>query len=280
MSGIKPTLHCPCAGAFLREAFVYTEPPVGETRFDLKGQPYRRAYDRCELCGHFFSRHDLDLSGLYCADYVDATYGGIEGMRERLETIRALPPERSDNAARVQRIRQFLQQHPVRGRRLLDVGAGIGVFPAAMKDLGWEVTAVEPDPRTAEHLRAHVGVAAIAGDLAELDPAQLGTFDLLTFNKVLEHVQSPVELLASGKRFLAEGGLIYIELPDVAAAVEGSGREEFFIEHHHVFSSASLTILAQRGNFLVRELESFREPSGKFTISAFLLSASLLKGGT
>ena len=36
------------------------------------------------------------------------------------------------------------------------------------------------------------------------------------------------------------GDLVYVELPDAeGAALHGPGREEFFIEHHHVFSAAS-----------------------------------------
>lgn len=279
MSSINPTLNCPCAGAYLREAFVYTKPPAGETRFDLKGQPYWRAYDRCELCGHFFSRHDLDLSELYRADYVDATYGGVKGMRERLENIRALPPERSDNTARVQRIMRFLKHHPVQGRRLLDIGAGIGVFPAAMKERGWEVTAVEPDRRTAEHLLTQVGVKAFADDLFDLEPEHLGYFDILTFNKVLEHVESPVDVLATATRFLAEGGFIYVELPDVAAAVQGSGREEFFIEHHHVFNPTSLAILAERASLTLTLLKRFREPSEKYSLGGFMVFNPSPAGG-
>lgn len=269
MSGIKPTLDCPCAGAFLREAFVYTEPPVGETRFDLKGQPYRRAYDRCELCGHFFSRHDLDLSGLYSADYVDATYGGIDGMRKQLERIRALPPEHSDNFARVQRIMQFFEDNPVQGRRLLDVGAGIGVFPSAMKNLGWEIVAIEPDPRTVEHLRSNVCIEAFCEDFRTLSPADLGYFDLVTFNKVLEHVNDPVTLLKKGASFLGDGGCVYIELPDADATIEGFTREEFFIDHHHVFSKTSTALLIRNANLLAIRIEALKEASGKYSIAGF-----------
>lgn len=267
---IAPTLHCPCDGGYLAPAFAYDAPPAGETRFDLRGANYARAYDRCTLCGHFFGRHSLDLSQLYARDYVDATYGGPQGMRERWQKILALPQERSDNAGRVARIQEFAAKHLAGGvRRLLDVGAGIGVFPAAMKQLGWDVTALEPDKRTAAHLRDVVGVRADTRELAALDPAA-GRFEAITFNKVLEHVEDPVRLLAAAAGLLAPGGFVYIELPDVAAAVAGPGREEFFIEHHHVFSPASLTMLAERAGLAVLEVERLIEPSGKYTLRGFL----------
>jgi len=273
---LRPTIHCPCNGAHVREVFSYDAPPEGETRFDLKDVLYKRAYDRCGLCEHFFARHAMDLTALYSTEYVDATYGGVEGMRLRLETLQALPPDRSDNAGRVSRILEYAQnvlQVSSDPPSILDVGAGIGVFPAAIKEAGWQVTAVEPDVRTARHLREAVGVNAIAGTLYELDSERVGRFDVVTFNKVLEHVEDPVALLRKGAEFVETDGFLYAELPDVAAAADGSGREEFFIEHHHVFSPQSFAALADRAGLSLATIERLREPSGKWTMRAFISKA-------
>jgi SAM-dependent methyltransferase len=265
-----PLTACRFDGGRLVEAFVYDKPPCGETKFDFGGGRYFRAYDRCERCGHFFARHAIDLARLYERSYVDATYGGTDGMRARLAAIRALPPERSDNADRVARVSAFVKRACGRSAaRLLDVGAGIGVFPAAMKDLGFDVVATELDPRTADHLRRNVGVATYTEDLVALKAAALAPFDLITFNKVLEHVEDPVGMLADALPLLAADGHVYVEVPDVAAAVDGPGREEFFIEHLHVFSPASLAMTFERAGFEFVELERLREPSSKFTLFAF-----------
>ena len=70
---------------------------------------------------------------------------------------------------------------------------------------------------------------------------------------------------------LTEQGLVYVEVPDgEAAAADGPGREEFFVEHLHVFSAASLPMAAARAGFAVRALERIREPSTKYTLVAFL----------
>lgn len=270
MTDIQPTIDCPCGGWHRHEAFTYVAPPEGETRFDLRGKTYQRSYDRCEVCGHFFGRHSLDLIALYGGDYVDSTYGGSGGMQDRLQHILSLPPERSDNIGRVRRVVDFAEGQAGLGRRLLDVGAGIGVFPAVMKKKGWRVTAIEPDPRTVKHLCVNLGIEAYDQSLLDLNPESLGYFDVVSFNKVLEHVEKPVALLAKGASFLDEGGFIYIELPDVAAADVGPEREEFFVEHHHVFSPVSFTMLAQRAGLSLTRLDRMREPSGKFTLAGFL----------
>lgn len=271
--GVGLNLKCVCGSIKLTLAFNYDAPPSGETKFDLSDQSYKRAYYRCENCGHFTGHHHLDLSALYSGDYVDATYGGLEGMNVRLKKILGLPPEKSDNTGRVERVKDFSSKRFTTGQRVsvLDVGAGIGVFPAAVEKLGWTVTAIEPDHRTVTHLKRNVNIRAFGEDLFDLSPKQLGYFDLVTFNKVLEHVESPVELLRKSSEFLSQQGAIYVELPDIAAADDDKEREEFFIEHHHVFSPASFAVLGDKSGLSLLQLSRLREPSGKYTLAGFFV---------
>lgn len=269
MTGPRPTIDCPCGGVHLEDDFVYEAPPIGETRF-ASSSPYRRLYRRCGLCGHRFGEHDIDLDGLYGSAYVDATYG--ERMAETFARIMALPPERSDNAARVVRVVAHVEETGGAGRRLLDVGSGLAVFPARMAEHGWSCVAVDPDPRAARHADRIPGVRGVAADFSTLDPAEIGEVDLVSLNKVLEHVEAPAAFLRRARAALAPGGVVYVEVPDgEAAAVDGPGREEFFIEHHHVFSPASLALLASRAGLRPLRIDSVREASGKYTIFAFLV---------
>jgi hypothetical protein len=66
-----------------------------------------------------------------------------------------------------------------------------------------------------------------------------------------------------------------IELPDVASAIDGPPREKFFIEHRHVFSATSIALLAGRAGFSVLAIERLREPSGKYTLRAFLEATAM-----
>lgn len=276
-SGSGP-LRCPCDGAHLSTVFRYDAPPEGEVRFDLGGSDYRREVQRCGLCRHFVSINESDISELYSGDYVDATYGS-QGLRDTFERIVALPPEKSDNAGRVRRIVDFGSLHfdgspPDRARTVLDIGSGLGVFPYAMRGAGWSCTALDPDARAVEHCREVAEVHAVQGDFLEMDVSVLGRYDAVTFNKVLEHVPDPIVMLERSRGLLEPDGFVYVELPDGdAAAVEGPEREEFFIEHHHVFSPASVALLASRAGFSALAIERLREPSTKFTIRAFLVPA-------
>ena len=266
---IKPTLQCPCNQSIGRTSFEYTSPPIGEIPFDLKGSKYCRSYWRCDICRHEFSQHDLDLSDLYGGAYVEKTYG--ERMRQTFERIVGLPTQRSDNASRVRRVVSFAEGRLPSGHipRLLDIGAGLGVFPFNVKKFGWNITALDPDPRVGQHLVEVVGVHAIVSDFFSVDPNNLGYFDVITLNKVIEHVEDPVAMLNKAVAMLSPRGFVYVEVPDVAAAADGSGREEYFIEHHHVFSPISLALCGERANLSLLQLERLREPSGKYTLCSF-----------
>ncbi|MDJ0685632.1 MAG: GNAT family N-acetyltransferase [Alphaproteobacteria bacterium] len=247
---------------------AFDAPPPGETDFGVN--PYHRSLWRCGGCGHIVNVQDFDPAGLYDAAYWDRTYGG-DKMAATFRKIMALPPDKSDNRARVARVRDFadggLQGAPL--RRLLDVGSGLAVFPAAMKEAGWDCTALDPDPRGAAHARALAGVAGVAGDFMKV--GDLGRFDAISFNKVLEHVPDPIAMLRRAADFLAPGGFIYVELPDGERAIaSGPDREEFFIEHYCAFSEASFHALAERAGFQVSAFGRLVEPSGKYTLYGFL----------
>jgi len=273
---IPPPDQCAiCGSSSFTLVFSYDAPPALETRFDFAEQgEYRRCIYACDCCGHFMSVHTMDDSALYFEDYVSANYG--DRLRATFERISALDPSRSDNEGRVHRIVEFTAGHWGSGSgqapSALDVGSGLCVFLHRLRAHGWSGTALDPDSRAVQHAREVVGVNAIQGDFMTV--AGAGTFDLVTFNKVLEHVKDPIAMLAKSRDYLSPRGMVYVEVPDAeCAAVDGADREEFCIDHPHVFSACSLVMLATRAGFRVRQLERLQEPSTKYTLFAFLSPA-------
>ena len=261
-----------CGGQRFDLAWTYDAPPEGETRFPSLDGRYHREVWRCTACGHHLIDPGVELEELYTGGYAEATYG--DRMRETFERITALPPEKSDNHGRVKRITAFAEEWlwvpDAEGRRprALDVGSGLAVFPWALAGEGWSVTALDPDPRQAELARTLACVPTVCADFMTADG--LGKFDLITLNKVLEHVPDPTMMLTRTTSLLEVGGMVYIEVPDgEAAAEDGPGREEFFIEHLHAFSLTSVGLMIASSGLAALRVERLREPSGKYTIVAF-----------
>ena len=266
---------CRFCGGEHRRVASYDAPPEGETDFGITS--YRRTLWQCQRCGHVINLHGVDLeASRYQGAYAEATYG--EKMRATFAKIMGLPPERSDNRQRVARMNAFSETLDWSGARsCLDIGSGLGVFPATMRETGWDCTALDPDPATTAMIGELAGVETLTGDFMEVSAPR--RFDLVSFNKVLEHVRAPAAMLARAGEFLTDRGAVYIELPDGEAALADAGpeREEFFVEHFDAYSAASIALLLCAAGFETLVVERIREPSGKYTLRAF---ARLLAKGT
>lgn len=262
--------QCPLCGnhAWDRIA-VFDRPQPSEKSFGIIS--FYRELWQCITCGLFVNRHDHDLSQIYNGAYRAGAYETQYGSR--FQKIMNLPYAESDNKQRVRRVIDYVRARRPEAIRLLDIGSGMGVFPAGMSKEGWQVTAVDPDSENLRHLRALEGeITCIAGYFPDVEIED--QVDLITFNKVLEHIEPIVDTLAGASQFLANDGLVYVELPDGEAAVnEGPERQEFFIEHYYAFSIDAIALLARRAGLRVEKTERIKDPSGKYTLYAFMSSS-------
>lgn len=106
--------------------------------------------------------------------------------------------------------------------RLIDVGCGNGAFLARMRDLGWTVAGVEPDPEAVRIARDYFGLSIFQGTLAEANFPEVST-DVITMHHVLEHVFDPIGLLLECYRILRPGGILIAVTPNL----ESLGRHIF-----------------------------------------------------
>jgi len=265
-------LKCPCNNNSYVDLFQYTSPPYGETLFKFsKSDNYKRNILKCRICGHFLSIHNMFQKTLYEDDYVASKYKNDNGIYDTFQKIISLAPEISDNKQRVKRILNFfstLKLKTSKKTEVLDVGSGLCVFLYEMKKYNWQCTALDPDIRNVKHAQNNVGIKALCDDFMNIDMTH--KFDLITFNKVLEHVIEPIEMLKKSKCFLKPQGIVYIELPDGEKAIfEGFDRQEFFIDHHHIFSATSFSIMIDKAGFEIINIGRLREPSSKYTLFCF-----------
>ena len=113
-----------------------------------------------------------------------------------------------------------------------------------------------------------LNLTIIEGTVNEID-CKL-SFDLITINRVLEHIFDPLDFLQSVAAKLNPKSVLYIEVPDVISYFEdGANNEAFGYGHYSVYSPEALDLVCSKAN--LERIESHRciEPSTKFTLYAF-----------
>jgi SAM-dependent methyltransferase len=101
------------------------------------------------------------------------------------------------------------------GLRALDVGSGIGKEMRLLRELGFEVTGIEPNPafRAMAMERFQFPAESIVpGGVEEVD-FERERFDYVYFGACLEHLYRPDQALQKALHWLRPGGIIYGEVP-------------------------------------------------------------------
>jgi len=102
------------------------------------------------------------------------------------------------------------------GSRVLDVGCGTGsVSIQLIANRGLSLIGVEPDEERAQRARDR-GVTVRAARLTPELIAELGSFDVVLFADVLEHLPDPHSLLTLATSALRPGGRVVASVPNVA----------------------------------------------------------------
>lgn len=131
---------------------------------------------------------------------------------------------------------------------LLDIGSGTGAFLAHMKQLGWDVTGLEPDATARENAFKHHKVESRSiEELFRLPPAQ---FDCITMWHVLEHVHDLHAYLDQIRTLLKPGGALLVAVPNYTstdARLYGSEWAAYDVPRHlYHFSPVAMDMLMQQ----------------------------------
>lgn len=109
--------------------------------------------------------------------------------------------------------RQLVEKYTnAQGKKMLDYGCGTGAFLQEMKQHGWAVTGMEPDPGAAQ--KAMELTSSDVKDPSALDSIEPSSFDAITLWHVLEHVHTLNETLDKLKQALKPGGFLFIAVPN------------------------------------------------------------------
>ena len=142
----------------------------------------------------------------------------------------------SSNQRGEQIYQRIVSHFPNSRRRYLDVGCGFGGFLVAFSKYGFEVKGMEIDPIRIELAEANCRdhrlqdcvfeASILDDDLSD----ELGSFDVITCNDVIEHVADASRAIENMARLLNPGGVLFMEIPnkDSVHFVASDGHFELF----------------------------------------------------
>ncbi|MBA2415323.1 MAG: class I SAM-dependent methyltransferase [Geodermatophilaceae bacterium] len=217
----------------------------GDRVYDLP--PF--AVVRCPRCRLAFVSPRLRTEALQ-AVYDDVGYfeGGVYGST----WSPAMVLQRVWTAGRLGLIRAALSRPPA-GTRMLEVGCGYGLFLAAARQRGYDVTGVELSRSASRHARDVLDLSVHQG---QLDAAVLdGRYDVIAAWDTLEHVPDPVAFLRTARTLLADDGVLVFSTPYFSSLPARLLRTRWWTlkptehiwhftpqSHHLVFARAGLAV--------------------------------------
>jgi 2-polyprenyl-3-methyl-5-hydroxy-6-metoxy-1,4-benzoquinol methylase len=205
----------------------------------------------CDACGHVFTNPaptEADLNAYYSTKYRAEYKGVLTPKRKHVLRAGFRALERLD------RLKPFLPAPAT----VLDVGAGGGEFAFLLKTAGYDVRGIEPNAGYAAYAQQSYGLDIQATTLEHADFAP-HQFDAITMHHVFEHLLDVRGSLSKLRGWLKPGGLMIIEVPNVASWFHAP-RRRFHAAHLHTFNATGLADLLSDTGFVVENLVTTAGP--------------------
>ncbi|HEY0622369.1 class I SAM-dependent methyltransferase [Sphingomonas sp.] len=199
---VPDRLTCPACGSVEAMACAF---PIRSATTDGKGA---LMFD-CADCGTGRTVYTEDLSGCYEEDYYSYSPEGYSSRRKFLKGLmykylKFLPRSISH--------RWLTVVPPGRTGKVLDVGCGCGNSLDVWKRIGWQTFGTEISEAPAKICVANGHDVRLSFKPAEAFAGS--TFEWITLDNVLEHVEDPGELLAELKTAMTEDSVMTICVPN------------------------------------------------------------------
>ena len=119
------------------------------------------------------------------------------------------------------------------GKRMLDVGFGMGQNLLLMKKIGAHVTGIDLDPDAVQFARQVLGIENVHRCDIHAHSTRV-PYDLITLHDVVEHPLDPVAVLKKARSLLAPNGLLSIWTPNASSASNDEQTVAFRVDLEHM----------------------------------------------
>ena len=133
------------------------------------------------------------------------------------------------------RLEMVRREVPLEGKRILDVGCGVGAFVRRLREFSQDAYGVDIDAERVRRGAAQVPNLALS--LGEYLPFADDTFDVVLLHEVIEHVTSDLATLREVRRVLRADGRAVVFCPNRLYPFETHG---VFLGRRYVFGNVPL----------------------------------------
>jgi SAM-dependent methyltransferase len=249
--------RCPVCTAPVTQPFA-----VAHDRFFQAVEGYFELR-RCPACGCIFQNplpSEDQISGFY-----PKTYWGWRADRPPSAVLGAL--RRMETAYRefvamdhVRFLRRCAFGSGARGRLLLDIGCGNGLFLHLARKRGFECRGMDVSGPAVALARERYGLQVRQGAIGD-EIWQPGQFDVITMFHVLEHLPDPRLALSYVRRILKPEGSLILQVPNIEsmqARCFGTRWYGLDVPRHLInFSPRALDILLKEAGFKIQRRARF-----------------------
>lgn len=143
---------------------------------------------------------------------------------------------------------RFFQDILKQEDRLLDIGAGNGVFTYCLQKLGIKANGIEPDENHARYAQEELNIPVTIGFAQEINDKE--SFNIVTLHHVLEHLTDPLAELKNIWLILKEKGYLIIEVPNIED-IKQDPKNRYHKAHIYTFNPETLVGLGEKAGFKV-----------------------------
>ena len=146
----------------------------------------------------------------------------------------------------------------LQGKKVMDVGCGLGFFSIELAGRGAEVLGIDQDRASLDYLTSEYGISTHRVDV-DREPLPGTGFDLILAGEILEHLADPSGFMVKVAKSLTPGGIVILTTPALEGWLTASRGKQ--LAHNHGsqrhqrigFSLAELETLTTQAGLKLRE---------------------------
>lgn len=202
---------------------------------DDNGQSHSLQVGKCQDCG-LLQQISRPLDAHYYDDY------------EQSASLSAAMSQYQKELAE-----ELIISQSLKGKTVLEIGAGDGYFAQILMDAGVNVIALEPGAPSVAAIRAR-NIPVIHGMFSQEIVAEYGPFDAVFSRQVVSHVEPLGDFLNELRKCVKPGGLVTFECPNIFDSIAQGRFVDFLPDYRSYLSPNSMSALMSKNGFDLQEV--------------------------